>query len=207
MNITKLTESFIAEHPSIKDCLKKRMINYSSLARQICKELNIKSFDAVLVACRRCSEKLKQREELEKRIVLLLKKSRIEIRNRIMAVVLEKGISTDSLISLEKGIKKSNEELHIIEGANAITLITSQEFLERIRELFRYKTLRINKDLAEVIIKTSTEIENTPGVVSYLYSLLGEHGINIVETMSCWTDTIFIIDEKDVAAVLRMLSF
>jgi len=39
MNITKLSEKYINEHPSIKDCVRKGLINYSSLTRQIASEL------------------------------------------------------------------------------------------------------------------------------------------------------------------------
>jgi hypothetical protein len=70
MNITKLTESYIAEHPSVKDCLKKGFINYSSLTRQICKDLNLdakKNFDAVLIACRRYYRKISKETVLEKK--------------------------------------------------------------------------------------------------------------------------------------------
>ena len=35
INITKETENYIRDHPSIKDCLKKGLINYSSLSRKI----------------------------------------------------------------------------------------------------------------------------------------------------------------------------
>jgi hypothetical protein len=34
-----------------------------------------------------------------------------------------------------------------------------------------------------------------------------EKEINIVETMSCWTDTIFIVDEKDIEKSVKILSF
>ena len=62
-NITKLTEGYIAEHPFVKDCLKKGLINYSSLTRQICQDLNLdprKNFDAILIACRRFYNKVKK---------------------------------------------------------------------------------------------------------------------------------------------------
>ena len=107
----------------------------------------------------------------------------------------------------EVKVKRKNELFRIIEGINAITIITSEEFLERIKELFRNKIIKINKDLVEVTVKSSEELEELPGVMAYLYSLFGEKGINIVETMSCWTDTIFVIEEKDLVAVMDMLRF
>ena len=210
MNITKLTEKYIAEHPSIKDALKKGMINYSKLARQVAKDLEIdlkKNFDAILIACRRYYRKVKDEAILERKIRQILKESKVQVKNKIIAVVLEKNIYMDDLLNLEKDAKKKQEDFRIIEGANAITIITTEEFLDRIQKSFKNKILRENKQLAEITIKSPQEIESTSGVISYLYSLFGEHGINITETMSCWTDTIFIIKEEDTGKAMGILRF
>ena len=65
---TELTEQYLAEHPSIKDCLKNGIINYSKLSRKIAKELNIEketSIEAILIACRRYEMKIKEEKQLE----------------------------------------------------------------------------------------------------------------------------------------------
>ncbi|MDP6139498.1 MAG: hypothetical protein QGI89_05420, partial [Candidatus Woesearchaeota archaeon] len=72
VNVTNLTEKYIAEHPFVKDCLKRGLINYSSLTRQICLELNLNAkdnFDAVLIACRRFYRKIKAEATIEKKIL------------------------------------------------------------------------------------------------------------------------------------------
>ncbi|HLC45806.1 MAG TPA: ACT domain-containing protein, partial [archaeon] len=72
---------------------------------------------------------------------------------------------------------------------------------------FKKSTLRLSKNLAMVTIKNSEEVEKTPGFIAYLYSLLGENNINVVETMSCWTDTIIVISEEDLARTIKFLKF
>ncbi len=210
VNITKLTETYISEHPFVKDCLKKSLINYSSLTRQICIDLNLdakKNFDAVLIACRRYYSKIKTESSTEKKIIDILKNSKIEIKNKINAIVLEKAIIFSNLLDIEKEAKKVNETFHIIEGANAVTIITSNDFDKKIKKTFRNKVIKENIDLVEVILKSPKQIETTAGVVSYIYSLLGENNINIFETLSCWTDTIFLVEEKDLSKVLEFLRF
>ena len=209
-NITKLTEQYISEHPSIKDALKKGLINYSKLTRQIADELDIdlkKNFDAILIACRRYYRKVKKEETLEKGILDILKRSKVEVKNKIIAVVLDKSIFFESLLNLGKEIKKKGDIFHIIEGTSAITIITSEEYADKIKKLFKNKIIKLNDKLVEITLKSPTEIENIAGVVPYLYSLFGEHGINIVETLSCWTDTIFVVEEKDIAKVMEVLRF
>jgi len=209
-NITKLTENYILQHPSIKDCLKNGLINYSSLSRQIASELNLnlkKNFDAILIACRRFKRKLKKEEIFENKILKILKESKIEIKNKIIAVVLEKDIFFGDLINLEKELKKKREIFRVIEGVSAITIITTEEFFELIKKYFKNKIILENRNLAEITIKSPKEIETTPGTYAYLCSLFGENNINIVETLSCYTDTIFLIKEVDVGKVMGLLRF
>jgi len=208
-NITRITEQYIAEHPYIKDCLKKGLINYSSLARQIAAELGVslkENFDAILIACRRYKRKLKNESAVENRILKILKQSKIEIKNKILVVVIEK-VHFSSILTIEKEIKAASEPFNIIEGTNSITIITSEDFLELIRKTFRHNIIKESKNLIEVIIKSPKEIELTPGILHYIFSLFGEHGLNIVETMSCWTDTLLVIDEKDIAKAMEILRF
>ena len=56
-------------------------------------------------------------------------------------------------------------------------------------------------------IKSPEDIETTPGAYAYLCSLFGENNINIVETLSCWTDTIFLIKEEDAGKVINLMKF
>ncbi len=207
---TELTEKFVSEHPSIKDCLKKGIINYSKLARMIAKELGIgkkTSIEAILIACRRYAEKLKKEKVLEDKIINVLKNSSLEIKNKIIVVTIDKKIYMDNLINIEKKIRKTADIFYAIEGVNVFTIITSEKYLEELRNLFKRNIVKTSKNLAMIILKSPKEIETVPGITAYLYSLFGDHGINIIETMSCWTDTIFVIEEKDIAAVMKLLKF
>jgi len=210
VNITKLTEEYIAEHPSIKDCLKKGLINYSSLTRKLCKDLDLdlkKNFDAILIACRRYHRKVSKEPVLENKIVRILKDSKLEVKNKIVVVLVEKDIYYDHLIELQKEIKKKAELFNIIEGSNTITIILSHEFLGIVEDLFKNKIIKVTRNLAEITLKSSEDLEKTPGVIAYLSTSLAENGINIIETMSTWTDTLFVVAEKDIAKVMELLRF
>ena len=205
-----MSEEYISNHPSVKDCLKNGLINYSSLSRKIASELDLspkKDFDAILIACRRFKRKLKKEEIHENKILKILKESKIEIKNKIIAIVIEKDIFFENLINLEKEIKKRKEVFRVIEGISAITIITTEDFLDLIKRYFKNKIILENKNLAEITIKSPKEIETTPGTYAYICSLFGENNINIVETVSCWTDTIFLIDENDVGKAMGLLRF
>ena len=210
VNITNLTEEYISEHPYVKDCLKKGLINYSSLTRQICSDVNLnlkKNFDAVLIACRRYFRKIRSEATTEKKIIDILKNSKIEVKNKINSIILEKNIVFANLLELEKEAKRFLETFHIIEGTTSITIITTDDFSKKVKQVFRNKIIKEYLNLVEVILKSPREIVTTVGVISYIYSLLGENDINVVDTLSSWTDTIFLVEEKDLSRVMEFLRF
>ena len=207
---TELTEQYLEQHPSIKDCLKNGIINYSKLARKIAKELNIEkkaSLEAILIACRRYETKLKGEKILEDKILNILKRSELEIKNKIVVAIIDKKIYMGNLIEIEKKIRKTADVFYAIEGTKVFTLILSEKYLEELEKLFGNNILKISKKLAMITIKSPKDLEDTPGVISFVSSIFSEHGINIIETMSCWTDTIFVISENDIPTVMNFLNF
>ncbi|MCX6778382.1 MAG: hypothetical protein NT157_05880 [Candidatus Micrarchaeota archaeon] len=207
---TELTGEYISEHPSIADCLKKGVVNYSKLSRRIAKELGIEkqtSLDAILIACRRYSAKYRNELVAEEVMLNILRKSELEIKNKVVVAIVSRKIYMGSLMDIEKKIRKSADFFYAIEGKNYFTVIIPEKYLEEFNQLFEGEIRKVAKDLAMVTIKSPEEMESTPGVVAYIYSRLGEHGINIVETMSCWTDTILVLSEDDIPMALKYLKF
>ncbi len=210
MSIAKATEEYIVSHPSIKDCLKMGLINYSALSRKIIEELKLeglKNFEAVLVASRRYAEKMALPAVKENEIMDILKKSRLETKSKMMVAILDQAVSFEGIIDLAKEITSEQGSFHLIEGSKTFTLITDQKFGKKIRNKFKFGIIDEKKDLVEILLKASKEIEKTSGIVAYLYSLFGENEINILETMSSWTDTLFVIEEEDLAKAMKVLKF
>ncbi|MFH1590783.1 MAG: hypothetical protein ABIC95_02545 [archaeon] len=207
---TEQSQGYLREHPSIKDCLKKGVINYSRLARRIAKDLDIEkdtSMEAILIACRRYAEKLKGEPETEEKIRDVVRQSEVTIKNRIATLIVDKRIYVDHLIDVEKKVRKGADTFYAIEGVGVYTVIVSERYVPELKKLFSRHILHSMGGLSLIILKTSEDIEFTPGVNAFLYSIFSEHGINIVETMSCWTDTIFVIEDKDVPDAMQFLRF
>jgi hypothetical protein len=205
MNITKQTEKYISEHPSIKGCLKKDLINYSELSRQICSELKIDKFDAVLIACRRYFWKIKGEGGHDRSIINLIKESKIVVRNKIIVAIIEKPRDMESLYIFQKKVKKEKGDLNIIQGEETVTIITNQSFTNLINETFKSKIIKITQNLVQITMIFDQRIETTSGVVAFVYSLLADNGINVLEEMSCWTDLMIVIDENDLAKSMKVL--
>ncbi|MFP4424588.1 MAG: ACT domain-containing protein [Candidatus Woesearchaeota archaeon] len=207
---TELTGEYIQEHPHIKNCLKKDLINYSSLARLISKELKIEnksSKEAILIAARRFQDKLKRELSNERKIKTLLTKSEIGIKNKIGVLILRKFIDLDYVIELQKNARKENGMMYVLEGTDNYTIITQEKYAQILHEKYEGNTIKYHNDLVIIDFKSPEEIEKVTGVISYLTSLFAENGVNILEFFSCWRDTIFVIDKKDMDKAIKFLNF
>lgn len=178
---------WLDNYPYLQWALKRDLINHSSLSRRIQEELQVKNFDAVLVAVRRYQDGLAKKAVPETRIMEIIRKSRLDIRTGMNVYVVKK---------VDFEILKRLGNFHIVWG-DFVTLITDA----RLPEL---PTVRKYENLVEVRVKSPLEIESTPGVVAALYEKIGELGINIIETYSCYRDTIFVIEKKDLPKILAL---
>lgn len=207
---TELTEKYLSEHSSILDCLKNGVINYSKLSRKISKELDIEkntSLEAILIACRRYEAKIKDEKILENKILKILKESELEIKNKIIVAIVDKTKYLWKIIEIENKFQKASDTFYAIEGSKVFTIITTEKQIQDLETLFGEAIIKTTKNLAMITLKSPKDLENTPGVIGYLSSMFGKRGVNIVETMSCWTDTIFVISEEDIPTVMSFLRF
>jgi len=205
-----MTCDYIKQHPDIKSCLKKGLINYSSLARMISKEIGTEkktSKEAILVSARRLREKLRQEENKDQMISELLAKSEMEIKNKICVIVLDKHIDIDKLDELEDSIRARSGAFYFIEGSENYSIITQDKYGDEIDKRFHAKIIKRHDDLVMINFKSPKEIEKTTGVISYLSSLFSENEVNIIEMFSCWTDTFFVISSSDFNKAVEFLKF
>jgi len=202
-----LTREYIDRHPSIRDCLSKDIVNFSSLARLIMAELGLQNEEAILAAARRYAHEL-GRSDTEGAILSLLGESRLELKTRIGIITAKNDWHV--LSHLEGPVWKTLTEkstLQVIQGTNAITVITDDKHLDEVAAAVgKEYILKVRRDLAELCVKSPKRIEEVPGVVAYLSGMLAEHGINMLETVSCYTDTIFLVEKQDRMRAFEALS-
>ena len=206
-SIAERTRAYIDAHPSVKDCISKDLINYSSLARLIMKDLGIKNEEAVMIACRRYAVKLAKRDH-ERDILRILANSRLEVKTKICIVTAKNDWTV--LQRLETVFQKLINEkaiMQIIQGAQAITVIADEKLKnEVINAVGRENILKVRQDLVEITVKSPERIVETSGVFAFLASNLAENNVNVVETVSCYTDSIFIVNEADMIYAYSILT-
>jgi len=206
MNLTQITKEYIYENAYVRRSVETDTANYSKIARKIIVDKNLKKndFEAIVVALRRLK---KNKNITNKNISHLLSDSSVEIKSKIIVYILEKNTYYKNILELEKDIRDLNGSTCVVEGIKAITLITSQEYEKKIQHYFKNNILKRQENLIQITLKSPETLENIPGVLAYLCGLFAEEEINLVEVLSCWTDTIFIIEEKDIVKAIKILKF
>lgn len=185
-SIAEQVSEWIEKYPYIVWCLKNSLINYSSLARKIQKDTGIKNFDAVIVAIRRYKDTIKAIKE--EKILEIMKQSTLEIKT---------GMNVYTVEHFDPSVIKKLKHFHTIMGSESTTIVTSQKL--DITCIQKYE------GLVEVRIKSPPAIEKVAGIVAVIYSKIAERDINIIETYSAYTDTVFIINKKDLTAMVDVL--
>jgi hypothetical protein len=206
-SVAETTRKYIDRHPSIRDCISKDLVNFSSLSRLIMKEMGVTHEEAVLAASRRYASKL-SKTDFEGDIMSVFEESRLELKTRICIVVAKnEWIVLKNLEDVVKKILSDKSTMQVMESTNAITVISEDKFLPLItRAIGEDHVVSVKQNLAEITVKSPQRIETTTGAFTYLVSMLSEQGINLLEAVSCFTDTIFIVNREDMMRAFDILS-
>ncbi len=207
-SLAERTRLFIDAHPSIKDCVAKGLINYSSLARLIMKDLDVENEEAVMIACRRYASKLSVTTDHELSILSILKDSRLEMRTKTCIVTAKNDWTVlHKMDNLFKDMWNENSIMQCVQSASAVTIIADRMLKDRIIDTVgRFNLIKIRENLVEIVVKSPEKIVDTAGVIAYLITNLSDAGINLEETVSCHTDTIFIVNEPDMINAYSVLT-
>jgi hypothetical protein len=203
----QVVREYIDSHPSIKDCLRMELINLSALARRIMKEQGVQSEEAALIACRRYEQDPKEKTN-EEEIIRVLQRSKIEIRTKV--AILTARPSWNIYAKLEKAmsaLRGRNHPLHVIQGTASVTIITDESVAREIEDIIgKEDVLKRQQDLVELVVVSPDVIEEVPGIMAFLSSALAGRGINFVEVISCYKDTMFVLAEKDMMKAFETLN-
>jgi hypothetical protein len=188
MTIAQNVRNHLRNKPYLLEALEKGIVNLSELSRQIQKELKISNTSAVKAALRRFSEELqKHKQKREEKVLQILKRSSIAVYDRKSVMITSKEINT-----------KNGMKVDLL--GKFVYLLDRGDVPERINALVKHDNCTM------IVMHSPEELEATPGVVAFLTALLAEQNVNIVEFISCWTETIIVVEKKDSLKAYEVLS-
>jgi hypothetical protein len=205
--VARQVREYIGAHPSVSDGLKMGIVNYSALARRISKELGIRRPEAVLAACRRYPVD-KLRGYSEDAVRRMLSKSRIQTRSKVATITVVEGVDVlQRLGDVVEELLDENRVCRLIQVSQGTVIIVDDDSVSRVTKKLRSEhIIGVTRGLVEIDVTSPETIEKTPGLLAFLAGALASRGINIVEEMSAYTDTIFLLERKDMTRAMEVLA-
>lgn len=202
---TALVQTFLRSHPSIDECFRAGLLNLAALARFIADENKDLSPSALLMALSRLSQRTKTKGLKDKRYIKLLRAARLMTRTGLMLAILSTHKYDPRLVQLLSTMKKRRRESHLIEGMEYITLVTSQEFKDEIKNLFKSEIEFLYPNVAQVSIVLDASTQMLPGITAFILRLVAEQNINVLEVGTTYGEDMLLVDDKDLIATMGAL--
>jgi aspartokinase len=175
----KNVRSYLRNKPYLLEALEKGIVNLSELSRQIQNELKTSNTTATKAALRRYSEELqKHKQKREEKVLQILKRSGITVYDQKSVIITAKELATKSGMKVDLPGK-------------FVYLLDRADLPERVNTLVKHDNCTM------IVVNSPEELEATPGVVAFLTALLAEQNVNIIEFISCWTETIIVVEKQD----------
>ena len=184
----QLVRDTIRMRPSIVDALNMRIVNYSALARMLKREIGVGSIEAVKAAIIRISEEMAaERKLLEERVLSILRESKVRLQDKIAVLISPEMLDIPYLVTAYL--------------TDSYVYIVDQTMLDE--ELPDY--VKVTSNLVALILISPPRVEVTPGFVAFITQLLASREINIVEFISCSTNTVIVLESKDALNAFSLL--
>jgi aspartokinase len=188
MTIAQNVRDYLRNKPYLLEALEKGIVNLSELSRQIQNDLKTDNTNAIKAALRRLSEELqKHKQKREEKVLALLRRSNIAIYDRKSVMITSKEIQAENSMKVDLPGKY-------------VYLVDKADMPERINTLVKHENCTM------IVIHSPEELEATPGVIAFLTTLLSEQNVNMIEFISCWTETIIVVEKKDSLKTYEVLS-
>ena len=188
MTIAQNVRNHLRNKPYLLEALEKGIVNLSELSRQIQEELKIENMSAVKAALRRFSEELqKHKQKREEKVLQVLKRSVMAVYDRKSVIITPNEIATQTGMKVDLLGK-------------VVYLLDRSDLPKRVSALVKHDNCTM------IVVHSPEELEATPGVVAFLTTLLAEQNVNIIEFISCWTETIIVVEKKDSLKTYEVLS-
>jgi len=187
-SVAQLVRETIRMRPSLMDALKMGIVNFSALARMLQREIGEGSTEAVKAAIIRVSEELTDERALqEERILSILRESKVRLQDKIAVIISPEMLDIPYLVTAYL----TDSYVYIVDQTELKGELPDD--------------VQVTSNLVALILLSPPRVEVTPGFVAFITGLLAGREINIVEFISCSTNTVIVLDSRDALKAFSLL--
>ncbi|MCX8196865.1 MAG: ACT domain-containing protein [Candidatus Micrarchaeota archaeon] len=190
--IANIIRLYLKRRPQLLWLVHNGLCNYSALARRLQKELYPQkkdSFFAIKAALLRLAQEKEAglQKEWGKEVEKILKASSVEIRTNI-AVVSSRGSIGVPVIATAS-------------SKSGVMSVVDSAYVPQLKK----KGLKVMDDLTLVVICSPPQLQDTPGCVAAILDAIAAEGINVLQFISCHTDTLMVMRNNDALRAYEIL--
>jgi len=187
-SVAQLVRETIQMRPSLLDALNMKIVNYSALARLLQDEMGEGSLEAVKAAVIRVADEISQDRGLREEAVLgILKESKVRLQDKIAVVISSVRLDIPHIVTAHL----TDQYVYIVDQTTMKQRLPDQA--------------KVESNQVALILLSPLRVETTPGFVAFITQLLASRNLNIVEFISCSTNTIIILSPKDALTAFSLL--
>ena len=187
-SIAQQVREIIQMRPSLLDALNMKIVNYSALARLLKDEIGEGSLEAVKAAVIRIADEISSDRSIrEEAILSILRETKVRLQDKIGVVISPIRLKVPHIVTAHL----TDQYIYIVDQ----TLMKNQ----------LPEKAQFQKNLVALILLSPPVVEETPGFVAFITQRLASRNINIVEFISCSTNTIIILDSSQALQAFSLL--
>jgi len=198
----------ILSRPHVLESLRMGVVNYSALARLLKGEIEERlgrtvSESSVKMAIIRMAENLSEAGGGRHEVLYLFSRSTLTLIDDIGLVTFRSG-ELAQVINVISGLTPKPRFIQFTQGLTTVSIVADLETLDRLLGVVgRGRVEELYTDQSAIVIVSPREIIDTPGIISYISTILSFNGVNMTQIISAYTDTIIVVDN---AQALRAYS-
>jgi DNA-binding transcriptional ArsR family regulator len=210
ISTAEIVENLVKDSPLLEDGLSRGIISYSALARDLRPQIEEKLLKsvgrgAIVMALKRTSSKLKNKQKVTKQVVNL---NGITARSNLAELTY---LNSDTIIEKHKKVFLASEKrkdifCNLSQGVRETMLIVGEEILPEMEKIFADERLVAKiKDLASITILLTKETVSTSGVYYSILKQLAWSEINIIDVVSTYSELTIILSSNDIDRAFSIL--
>jgi hypothetical protein len=178
-SVAEKVRAALKDRPFLISALSQGIVNYSAFARIIQEEVSPEAtIDAIKAALLREAKTMKDYTKInEKKVTNVLKNSRLGLQDKVAVIISKNPLKIPYIVATDL----TSNHIYIVDQTKTGNVGGSG--------------ISVSKNLVALILKSPEELEDLPGVLAFITQLLVSQEINIKELISCYTDTIILLEK------------
>ena len=204
-SVASQVKRYISQNAHLREFVRRGLINYSALAREVCHEMQVPFCRAAVMAASRYAERLSRQGSEDRKFAGILRRAKLTVRARMLVAGIRRDTDRRRVAALHAAVKEFEDDLTIVEGFSMLSVATASRHKQLVRSIFKDRIHTLLDEVAQIVIETRKEAMFTPGLSGYILGRLSGAGINVIEEYTCAGEHLLIVMERDLPGAIDAL--